>query len=877
MPKSLMVVESPAKAKTINKYLGKDFIVVASMGHIRDLPKSKLGVDIDEGFVPAYEPIPARKKVIKELRAAAKNVANIYVATDPDREGEAIGWHLAKELAGKKRKIQRLTFNEITKTAILEALEHPGDIDQRMVDAQQARRVLDRLVGYKLSPLLWDKVRRGLSAGRVQSVALRLICDREQAIERFQPEEYWHIFARLAAGQPPEFEAKLTKRDGETIKVGNEGESKVVLDAVANEPFIVDKIAKKERKKSAAPPFITSKLQQASKMPVKRTMMIAQQLYEGIELPGDGSVGLITYMRTDSTRVSSQAIEDVRAHITQVFGDDYLPKTPNTFRAKTGAQDAHEAIRPTSMQYDPETIKEHLTREQYSLYRMIWNRFVASQMPPARFDDTTVDIGAGLYTFRVKGSVLKFKGWMAAHELNTEANAAEGNGQKGDEPGDDIVSSALPVMQQGERLELKQLRPEQKFTQPPPRFSEATLVKELEENGIGRPSTYAAIIGVLQTREYVAKIEGRFKPTGLGKLVTELLAKSFDDILDVEYTKDLEDSLDKIEDGKADYRGTIENFYGKFSADLSQAAESMPNIKVEGLPSDEVCDKCDSPMIVKVGRFGLFLACSSYPDFQLTPVGRKYLAERARSGSSMKLGRIGPRQLLALETLAEAKKGLAQSVLLEHAVAGATLRSLVVRGLLQVEGQCQNTRELEGTEGEQDEVDETCENCGKDMVVKRGRFGQFLACSGYPDCKTTRKLISTKEGLAAAKPDQILDEKCPRCDSNLIIKQGRFGEFTACSSYPECRYIKLKSTGVTCPKDGGDIVERKSRRGAFYGCANYPDCDFTLWTKPLLESCPKCQAPFLMEKVTKRHGRQLLCHKDECDYIRTEELAAVEA
>ena len=805
MPKSLMVVESPAKAKTIMKYLGKDFKVVASMGHIRDLPKSKLGVDIDKGFIPAYEPIPSRKKVIKELRAAAKNVTNIYVATDPDREGEAIGWHLAKELAGKKRKIHRLTFNEITKTAILEALEHPGDIDQRMVDAQQARRVLDRLVGYKLSPLLWDKVRRGLSAGRVQSVALRLICDREQAIERFQPEEYWHLFARLAAGQPPEFEAKLTKRDGETIKVGNEGESKVVLDAVANEPFIVDKIAKKERKKRAAPPFITSKLQQASKMPVKRTMMIAQQLYEGIELPGDGSVGLITYMRTDSTRVSSQAIEDVRAHIAQVFGDDYLPKTPNTFPVKTGAQDAHEAIRPTSMQYDPETVKEHLTREQYSLYRMIWNRFVASQMPPARFDDTTVDIGAGLYTFRVKGSVLKFKGWMATHELNAEENATEGNGQKGDEPGDDIASGALPVMQQGERLELKQLRPEQKFTQPPPRFSEATLVKELEENGIGRPSTYAAIIGVLQTREYAAKIEGRFKPTGLGKLVTELLAKSFDDILDVEYTKDLEDSLDKIEDGTADYRGTIENFYRKFSVDLSQAAKSMPNIKVEGLPSDEVCDKCKSPMVKKVGRFGLFLACSSYPE-------------------------------------------------------------------------CQNTRELEGTEGEQDEVDETCESCGKDMVVKRGRFGQFLACSGYPDCKTTRKLISTKEGLAAAKPDQILDEKCPRCDSNLIIKQGRFGEFTACSSYPECRYIKLKSTGVTCPKDGGDIVERKSRGGrAFYGCGNYPDCDFTLWNKPLLESCPKCQAPFLMEKVTKRHGRQLLCHKDECDYIRSEELAAVEA
>ncbi|HAK55253.1 MAG: type I DNA topoisomerase [Vicinamibacterales bacterium] len=804
MAKSLVVVESPAKAKTINKYLGKDFKVVASMGHIRDLPKSKLGVDVDEGFAPAYEAIPGRKKVIKELRAAAKNATDIYVATDPDREGEAIGWHLASELGGKKKKIHRLTFNEITKKAILEALEHPGDIDQQMVDAQQARRVLDRLVGYKLSPLLWDKVRRGLSAGRVQSVALRLVCDREEEISRFKSEEYWHIFARLAADQPPEFDAKLTKKDGETIAVGNEAESKVVLDAVADASFVVSKVATKERKKSAAPPFITSKLQQASKMPVKRTMMIAQQLYEGIELPGEGAVGLITYMRTDSTRVSAEAIDDARNHIASTFGDDFVPKKPNTFRTKKNTQDAHEAIRPTSMQYGPETVKPHLSREQYTLYRMIWNRFVASQMLPARFDDTTVDIDAAAYTLRVKGSVLKFNGWMAAHGLAAEEKADEVASPTGDANGqDDAVSGALPAMQPGDRLELKQLRPEQKFTQPPPRFSEATLVKELEENGIGRPSTYAAIIGVLQAREYVEKIEGRFKPTRLGSLVTDLLAKSFDDILAVEYTRDLEESLDKIEGGDADYRSTIENFYGKFSVDLTQAAKSMPNIKAEGLPSEEVCDKCKSPMVVKVGRFGMFLACSSYPD-------------------------------------------------------------------------CQNTRELETADTGPDEEAEACENCGKPMVVKRGRFGQFLACSGYPDCKTTRKLIATKEGLAAAKPDQMLDEKCPRCESNLVIKHGRFGEFTACSSYPKCRYVKLKPTGVACPKDGGDIVERKSRRGrAFYGCSNYPDCDFTLWNKPLIEPCPECKAPFLVEKVTKRHGRQLLCHKEECDYVRSEELAAV--
>ena len=803
MPKSLVVVESPAKAKTINKYLGKDYKVVASMGHIRDLPKSKLGVDIDEGFVPAYEPIPARKKVIKELRAAAKGVSDIYVATDPDREGEAIGWHLAAELGGKKRKMHRLTFNEITKQAVLEAVAHPGDINQRMVDAQQARRVLDRLVGYKLSPLLWDKVRRGLSAGRVQSVALRLVCEREQEIERFTPQEYWHIFARLSADQPPEFEAKLVKRDGETLKIGNEAESKAALDALADKPFVVSAVATKERNKQAAPPFITSKLQQTSKMPVKRTMMIAQQLYEGIELPGEGSVGLITYMRTDSTRVSEQAVADVREYIGQAFGEEFVPSKPNRFRTKAGAQDAHEAIRPTSMRYDPETAKPHLTREQYSVYRLIWNRFVASQMPPARFDDTTVDVAAGVYTFRVKGSVLKFKGWMAAHGLSDE-KAGETAGPAADANGDvGAVSGVLPAMRQGDRLTLHEIRPEQKFTQPPPRFSEATLVKELEENGIGRPSTYAAIIGVLQRREYAEKLEGRFKPTRLGVLVADLLTKSFNDILDVEYTKDFEERLDKIESGEAEYRETIETFYTKFSADLTQAVESMPNIKTEGLPSDEVCDKCNSKMIIKVGRFGLFLACSRYPE-------------------------------------------------------------------------CKNTRELESADTSQDNAAETCENCGKPMAVKRGRFGQFLACTGYPDCKTTRKLISTQQGLEAAKPDLMLDEKCPRCESNLVIKHGRFGEFTACSSYPKCKYVKLKSTGVTCPKDGGDIVERKSRRGRpFYGCGNYPDCDFTLWNKPMAEPCPLCQAPFLVEKITKRDGRQLLCNNEDCDYVRAEELAPV--
>ena len=808
MPKALVVVESPAKAKTINKYLGKDFTVVASMGHIRDLPKSKLGVDIEDGFTPAHETIPARKKVIKRLKDAAKSINQIYVATDPDREGEAIGWHLATELGTKKRKISRLMFNEITRKAVLAALEAPGEIDQRMVDAQQARRVLDRLVGYKLSPLLWDKVRRGLSAGRVQSVALKLVCDREAEIEAFDPEEYWNIVARLAGGVPPEFDAKLVKKGKDAIKVRNETEAKTVLADLDRATYVVDSVTTKERRRHAPPPFITSKLQQASRFPVKRTMMIAQQLYEGVELPGEGSVGLITYMRTDSTRVSEQAISEARDHIETTYGPDFVPAKPNRFRAKKDAQDAHEAIRPTSMAFDPESVRRHLTKEQYSLYRLIWSRFVASQMPAATFDDTTVDVGAGDYVLRVKGSVPKFSGWLTVYEQGRAQEADDkgpqtlSNGDATSE--DDLVTGLLPPVVEGDQLVLKALKPEQRFTQPPPRFSEATLVKELEEDGIGRPSTYASIIGTLQAREYVEKLEGRFKPTMLGRLVSDLLVKSFEDIIQVGYTREMEENLDKIEEGEADYSGTLSSFYEKFRKDLEKASKKMPNIKANGLPSDEVCDKCGSKMIIKVGKFGMFLACSAYPD-------------------------------------------------------------------------CQNTRELEKTETTADDREETCENCGRPMVVKRGRFGQFLACSGYPDCKTTRKLISTAQGLSAAKPDQPLDEPCPKCGSNLVIKHGRFGEFTACSNYPKCRYVKLKSMGVKCPKCAtGDIVERKSRRGrVFYGCSTYPDCDFTLWNKPLAEKCPTCGAPFLVEKVTKRWGRQVLCHKDDCDYVRSEELAAV--
>jgi DNA topoisomerase I len=811
MAKALVIVESPAKAKTINKYLGRDYKVVASMGHVRDLPKSKLGVDVDSNFEPEYVVIPARAKLVSELKEAAKSVSDIFVATDPDREGEAIGWHLAEELGRPRKKIHRLMFNEITRKAVLEAIKHPGTIDQRMVDAQQARRVLDRLVGYKISPILWDKVRRGLSAGRVQSVALKLICDREREIEAFVPEEYWHLTARLAGPEPPEFDARLLKRGDASIKVRNESEAARILAELAGVPFVVSSVITKERKKHAIPPFITSKLQQASRFPVKKTMMLAQQLYEGIDLPGeDAPIGLITYMRTDSVRVSEQALDEVRQLIGSQYGEAYLPEQPNRYRVKANAQDAHEAIRPTSMTYTPEAVRPYLSTDQHYLYRIIWERFVASQMTPAVFDDTTIDIQAGDYLFRAKGSTPKFAGWLAAYGVQAaeaeESERAErpssgtGAGVEGeDEP---AGSSVLPAVREGQVLEVRDIRSEQKFTQPPARYSEATLVKALEEDGIGRPSTYAQIISVLQAREYVNKVEGRFRPTILGRrLIDKLLHPVFDDILDLEYTARMEEQLDDIEKGKANYVETLRDFYGKFKKDLKRAAKEMPNFK-EGQPTGVACDKCGKgEMVEKSGKFGIFLACSRYPE-------------------------------------------------------------------------CDNTKELEAPEAAgTEDLEETCENCGRPMALKRGRFGMFLACTGYPECKTTRKVIATKQGMTAAKPDQVLEERCPNCGRNLVVKQGRFGEFTACTGYPECRYVKQKSTGVRCPKDGGDIVERKSRRGkVFYGCANYPNCDFTLWNKPVPEPCPKCGWRFLTEKITKRHGRQLVCANEECDYVRSEEL-----
>ena len=582
MAKNLVIVESPAKAKTINKFIGKDYIVKASVGHVRDLPKSELGVD-EETFEPTYEVLEGKQKVVSELQAAAKKAEAVYIASDPDREGEAIGWHVMNLLGNDSKKVRRILFHEITKNAVRKAIDHPTEIDMNKVNAQQARRVLDRLVGYKLSPLLWDKVRRGLSAGRVQSVAMKMIVDREEEIKKFVPQEYWTFGAKLEANNPPPFIAKLSKVEGKKAEVGNEQDARKIESALKSGLFAVETITRKEKKKSAAPPFITSTLQRTAynrfKWPVKRTMQIAQKLYEGKELGPDGFAGLITYMRTDSVRVSNEAIEEVRQYISTKYGADILPEQPNVYKVKKAAQaqEAHEAVRPTSLEFDPERIKDFLTREEYNLYKLIWERFVASQMKPALFDVTDIDIQNGPYTLRASGEVLKFPGYLSIFQQDVEEDDEE-------KPENE---RALPAMAEGEKLTLLELDTKQNFTQPPPRYTEATLVKALEENGIGRPSTYGQILTTIQARDYTYKHDGKFHPTQLGMLVTNLLRTSFGDIIDETYTARLEEELDEVEDGKIEWKELISEFSTKFKKDLKRAEKEMTQIKGEGIVTDE--------------------------------------------------------------------------------------------------------------------------------------------------------------------------------------------------------------------------------------------------------------------------------------------------
>ena len=613
MSHSLIIVESPTKIKTIKKFLGPDFDVMATKGHVKDLPKSKLGIDIDKGFEPTYNIMDTRKKTIDDLKKAAKGCDHIYLAPDPDREGEAIAWHIAEEVGGKGKTIHRVLFNDLTKHTVLEAIEHPRELDMNKYDAQQTRRILDRLVGYKISPLLWDRVRRGLSAGRVQSVAVRLICDREDEIRKFVPEEYWNLQAILEGKNPPPFESKLFKIDGKKAKVSNQAQADQIVAYLKENPFAVAKVEKKESRRSPQPPFTTSKLQQEASrwlsFSAKKTMSVAQKLYEGIDLGQEGSVGLITYMRTDSVRIADEALLEAREYIKGLYDSRYLPTKPHQFKNSGSAQDAHEAIRPSSLKYKPSDIKPFLGSDEFRLYQLIWNRFIASQMSSALFDLTTIDAACGPYLFRSQGSIMKFPGFTVVYKERKEENGQDG---------DDEFGKILPDVAAGETLDLQSLKSEQKFTQPPPRFTESSLVRELEEKGIGRPSTYATILSTIQDREYVRLVEKKFHPTEMGVIVTELLVKNFPKILDATFTASMETKLDQIEQGQMLRLDTLKAFYQDFSLELKNAESGMEKVKREGIATDQQCEKCGSPVVIKLGKNGEFLACSNYPSCKYT-------------------------------------------------------------------------------------------------------------------------------------------------------------------------------------------------------------------------------------------------------------------
>jgi DNA topoisomerase I len=764
MAKSLIVVESPTKVKTIKKFLGSGFDVVASMGHIKDLPKSTLGIDLEKNFEPTYSVIEAKKKTIDELKKAAKSAETIYLAPDPDREGEAIAWHISEVVNAKDKKIYRVLFNDLTKKTVLEAINNPLELDFNKYEAQQTRRILDRLVGYQISPILWDKVKRGLSAGRVQSVAVRMICEREDEINKFVPEEYWNLLAQFEGKNPPPFDAKLLKIDGKKAKVVNSEQAAKLADTIKKASFIVEKLEKKELKRSALPPFTTSKLQQEAsrwlRFSAKKTMMVAQKLYEGIELGKDGSVGLITYMRTDSYRIAEEALNEVRAYIQENYSADYLPPKPHTYKNAQKAQDAHEAIRPSTIAYKPQAIKEYLSNDEFKLYQLIWNRFTASQMNAAIFDQTTIDIAGANCIFRAQGQVLKFPGFTIVY--------TEGKDEKEEENG---LDKLLPDVKEKEKLKLINLNTEQKFTQPPPRFSEASLVRELEEKGIGRPSTYANILSTIQDREYVRRDKGKFFPTELGVIVTGLLVKSFPTVLDIAFTADMENKLDMIEDGKSKRVKTLKDFYSPFAQELTKAKDEMRNIKREETPTDLVCEKCNSPMIIKWGRNGNFLACSNYPECKNT-----------------------------------------MNVIHDE------------------EGKIKNV--------EAKTTDTKCNKCGKAMIVKESRFGKFLACSGYPECKNTINATKNDKGELVPLEAQVTDAVCELCGKPMIIKRGRYGQFLACSGYPDCKNIKnihkgkdgemipqeAELTDATCVKCGKPMAIKRGRFGKFLGCTGYPEC-----------------------------------------------------
>ncbi|WP_045215568.1 type I DNA topoisomerase [Desulfonatronovibrio magnus] len=741
MSKDLIIVESPAKVKTIKKFLGKDYLVDASVGHIRDLPKKTLGVSEDGNFEPEYEIIYGKKKIVTRLQQSAKKAGRIYLAPDPDREGEAIAWHIAELIKKQNTNISRIQFNEITSRAVKEALENPRALNENLFNSQQARRILDRLVGYKISPLLWSKVKRGLSAGRVQSVALRMIVERERERQAFKPEEYWVFKAMLANAQKEGFETQLWKIDNKKAHVGSQEEADNLEAIVKKAEFKVDSVEEKERKRDPKPPFITSTLQQEASsrlgFTAKRTMSVAQRLYEGLELGAKGTTALITYMRTDSVRVSKDSQQAAKQWIVSSLGKDYYPPKTRFFKSKGSAQDAHEAVRPVDPLITPEDVKPYLAKQDYSLYRLIWERFMASQMAAARFWDTTVTVSAANTLWRSKGERLIFDGFLRVYS---------GGGKK-----DDI---SLPKLTKDEILDLENLTKDQKFTQPPARYSEASLVRKLEELGIGRPSTYAAIISTLMDREYVTLEEKNFLPTELGSEVCDLLVKHFSSLMDTTFTAQMEGDLDTVAEGNKDWVMLLKHFTDEFYPTLDKAKKEMAT--------------------VKAGK----------------------------------------------------------------------------------------------------ETDIKCEKCGKNMLIRFGRNGAFLACSGYPDCKSTANFNRDEDGkINVLEAEPVIREKvgiCPDCKGDLVMKKARTGSrFIACDNYPKCKFSKPFSTGIPCPVDGcqGQIVEKGSRRGkVFYGCDQYPKCDYAVWNYPVEEPCPECDSRILVRKSTKTRGEHLACPEKKCKY-----------
>jgi DNA topoisomerase-1 len=753
MSKSLLIVESPTKAKTLERYLGKDFVVKASVGHVKDLPGNKLGVDVDEQFKPQYQVMRGKKKIIDELKKAASRADAVYLGPDPDREGEAIAWHIAEEIGATTKPVRRVLFYELTRKAINEALENPSDLNLKLYEAQQARRILDRLVGYMISPLLWEKVRAGLSAGRVQSVALRLICDREDEIHKFESQEYWTIEAMLSPhpdspSGPMPFRAQLLRCKKKKCVIGSQSEAERHVQALQSELYHVSEVEKKQRQKGASPPFITSTLQQDAArkfhFSARQTMSIAQRLYEGIEVGQDGAVGLITYMRTDSTRLSQEAVQAAREFIAARWGDKYLPPKPIFYKSRQTAQGAHEAIRPTEVALTPESVSKFLSKEQLNLYTLIWKRFVACQMASALINQTTIDTQAGDYTLRTNGSQIVFPGFLTLYEEGT------------DDSQDGKAEEKLPEVTQGQPIELLGIEPKQHFTQPAPRYTEATLIKTLEELGIGRPSTYATIISTILDREYVLRSKQRLSPTELGMIINGLVSANFPKIVDVEFTANLEKDLDEVERGGLQPQNLLSEFYGPFSKTLESARKEMINLKSSGLPTDLSCPRCSKPLAIRLSRNGPFLACSGYPQCSFT-------SDYERD-----------------------EKGHIHSV--EHPQPTIT--------------------------------SEVCEKCGKPMALKNGRYGAFLACTGYPGCRNTRPV----------------------------------------------------STGIHCPREGcaGELVERKGKRGRFYGCNKYPECKMIFQGEPVHESCPLCKAPVLFRRQGKTGAGTLFCINPACKFKKRE-------